>query len=236
MDSLLQKIKSNYSSILNNINQIKYDNSNNRNKINEMIRRQDLIKRQSKIMYNLGDWELRNALKKVYDNGYSISYVHKWSYDGYSVGTIGKSLNITFFRNFFDKNNPEEFSQCDLMKYAGCITEEGCIRSMIIHELGHVNFREYIDGKWISMLKDSHNQYWTNWVILRFIKFNSIVNSFRPDLLIGFLILNGFNSTYEKPSSNLSKLLGHHYKTILKKHGYISDRLIMPRINSPNDW
>jgi hypothetical protein len=50
------------------------------------------------------------------------------------------------------------------------------------------------------------------------------------------LILNGFNSNYEKPSPNLSLLLCDHHRTILKKHGYISDRLIMPQINSPDDW
>ncbi len=234
MDSLLYKIKSYYSNSnkITNINQ----SIDNKLTISEINRRKLLIEYQTKIMYNLGDWELRNAIKKVYDHNYKISYSHIWSNKGYSVGTIGKSLNIIFYRNFFEKHNQEKFSQCELMRYAGCINDEGCIRSMLIHELGHVNFREYTKNRWISILSDSHNRHWSNWIAIRFLKFNSIVKSFRPDLLIGYLILNKSNLTYENPDKNIMDLLLSQYNELLKKYGYISNKKIFPYIENPLDW
>jgi hypothetical protein len=228
---ILEKLQQNY-----NKNKILYNTYENKITNNIISMRIESIKKQVRCLYNLGDEYLRKTLNKIFDNQFKISYEHNWSNEGYAVGTIGGTLDIIFYRNFFEPTNLNDPSHSDVMKYAGCITLEGAIRSMLLHELGHVNFRGLNKmGKWLSSLKDSHNEEWANWVTERMIKFNYIAKDI-PEMLIGFMIFSGFNITYKKADYYLLKILTKQYNTILKPNGYIADSLMFPNVKTPFDW
>ncbi len=254
MSSLLLKLKNNYTLDKRNFDKLKkidivkgseYNNSQTEFFDNFKIiettteKRERIILNQVNHIYNIGDSELRNSLKTIKNNNYNITYKHMWSSEGNAVGTIGGELNIYFYKNFCEKPQIKfnEFSHSEIMKYAGCITLEGAIRSMLIHELGHVHFRTMsLNNKWVSTLKHSHSKLWSNWVALKIIKFNNIVAQSCPELLIGFTIFKGFNNTYENPDTEILEMLNGQYFNILKPNGYFADPIIFPNINSPFDW
>lgn len=199
--------------------------------------REKLIKSQSEIIYNIGDFYLKSSIDKLLCEGFNIKYEHTWSNKGFAVGTVGDTLNIYFFRNFFEKYQDNQVNYSKVMIHAGCNSLEGSIRSMLIHELGHVYYRiKNKNNKWLSLLRNSHSKEWSNWVALRLLNFNNMVKNVNPALMIGFTIFKGFNYQYDNPEYHIMKLLIEHYKNDLVKYGYIADRRFFPYINSPADW
>lgn len=249
MSSLLVQLKNNYSIEKKKFGEFAKFNENNflktgllKNSIIKSIveKRKKMVDTQINHIFNMGDADLRNSITRIKKNQYHITYKHIWSNEGNAVGTMGGKLNIYFYRNFFElphNDTYNENSHSEIMMYAGCITIEGAIRSMLIHELGHVYFRRRnSNGKWVSILRNSHNRLWSDWVALKIIKYNNIVGQSCPELLIGFTIFKGFNNTYDNPNTELLEMLNGQYYKMLKPNGYFADPIMFPDVKNPFDW